>query len=402
MLKLNCCILTLTLTLFASSSLAEGADVEERIDALERELADLKQEVAEEKDDAPAAVSAGIPTFQVTDEITFKPGLRLQPRYTHGTRDDHRFYLNRFRLKGGGAAFGLIKYYTELKIDGTGLVSNPNAAVENAWIASELMEYVNLRVGLYDIPMSRDSLTSDSKLLVPDRSLIRGALAGQGLADNTIGATLHGRPMEGRFEYDVGIYQNDDFKEAPTTAVRFVVNLLDPAPKGGYADYRASYIGEGQRLAIGVNYAYTAKASSGTGATFERFDLHGWGGDLFFNTGPFSLQAEWLRFDKKRQGMPNFRTDGGYVQAGYVINGLLDGAGLEPEWLPPVELSSRHQWLDDDIANQRLEWTTVGMNIYFHSHNLKLQTAYTFKDQDKFGSTTLNGNLLQMQLQLDF
>ena len=40
-------------------------------------------------------------------------------------------------------------------------------------------------------------------------------------------------------------------------AGRFVVSLLDPQPvPDQYADYLESYLGKGQRLDIGVNFAH--------------------------------------------------------------------------------------------------------------------------------------------------
>ena len=54
---------------------------------------------------------------------------------------------------------------------------------------------VNLRAGLYDFVFSRDALTSDSKLLLMDRSLIKDALTVLGFADNTVGVLVHGRPL---------------------------------------------------------------------------------------------------------------------------------------------------------------------------------------------------------------
>lgn len=93
-------------------------------------------------------------------EITFKPGLRLQPRYTYdGETHNHDFFIRRFRLKGGGEVYDVAHYYAELKIDSTkkfGGDVNPSAVVENAWLDFPLYEdYVFLHVGLYDIPFSR-------------------------------------------------------------------------------------------------------------------------------------------------------------------------------------------------------------------------------------------------------
>ena len=56
-------------------------------------------------------------------------------------------------------------------------------------------------------------MTSDSKLLFMDRNLIKGELTTEGLADNTIGLMLHGRPLDGYFEYSVGLFDNANYEQ---------------------------------------------------------------------------------------------------------------------------------------------------------------------------------------------
>src|SRR5262245_49965401 len=193
---------------------------------------------AADKPPPPAEVPL---TWRVTPDITFKPGMRLQTRYAHdGGTNNNDISLFRFRLKASGEAWKA-KYGLEMKIDGTGRTGvSPNAAVENAWLDYTFVpEYLVGRAGLYDVPFSRDALTSDSKLLFMDRSLIKDALTGFGLADNGIGVMARGRPLGGHLEYDVGAFNNDRFDGLRTTrrrsgqvmpAGRIAVDLLDPAP----------------------------------------------------------------------------------------------------------------------------------------------------------------------------
>jgi phosphate-selective porin len=330
-------------------------------------------------------------------DITFTPGLRLQSRYTYDDENgNHDIFIRRTRLKAKGEAFDVARYYAEIKIDSVGrFEKDPKAQVENAWLDFTVMPELALRVGLYDVPFSRNALTSDSKQLLMDRSLIKGALADLGLADNTIGVLGHGRPFGGHFEYSVGIFDNEKFEKSGTTATkqsdklmpagRIVFHLLDPAKPLGYADYRGSYLGQGQRLSIGANSGYLSKARDGV----NEFDLFGWGVDLFFNTGSFTLEAEYDRFmEDMSGGNPDIEGDGWYVQAGYLLR-------------PAIELAARYQELDADrsVSDNRLQWTSVGLNIYIREHNLKIQTDYTFKREQ--GSDVEN-DMFQIQLQLDY
>jgi phosphate-selective porin len=411
--------LCVALAIGGAPAAADEIDVDRRIEVLERQLEELKKEVADQSGEAsgeapPAAPpeksakEMSLPTWHVTDHITFKPGIRIQPRYTYDslatTGKKNRFSIRRFRLKAGGKIYDVAKYYTELKIGGTGLIDLPGtpiAAVENAWVEFTTLPYTNLRVGLYDIPFSRDALTSDSKLLLQDRSLIKQALTTVGLSDNTLGGLFHQRLGEGgRFEYATGIFQNRVFREIPTWSGRFALNLLDPAKPGGYGDYRGSYIGEGRRLAIGVNGAYTPNGQS-FNSDFE-FDLYAVGGDVFFNTGPFTLQGEydWFKQDSNTTGTSDTKTHGGYVQTGVLLDAAIDHISTA-SWIPPIELAGRYQYIDSGNAflnMDEVQALSIGMNFYIRSHNLKVQTDYThlYRDVER------DSDLYRLQLQLDF
>jgi hypothetical protein len=273
--------------------------------------------------------------------------------------------------------------------------------VENAWLDFPCSPELAVRVGLYDLPFSRNSLTSDSKLLLMDRTLIKEALTGFGLADNTVGLMAHGRPWGGHFEYAVGVFDPLQFdstilllreSDELMPAGRIVFNLLDPDPTEGnpYADYKESYIGDGERLNIGLNAAYLGDARIDA----NEFDLYGWGVDLFFNKGRFTFQAEydWFTRDMVR-GAPDVTTDGWYVQAGYLLN-------PEGRW-PVLELTCQYEVLDPDtdVADDQLRWTHVGLNVYIRDHNLKVQTDYVFKNEE---GREIDNDTFQVQMQLDY
>ena len=337
-------------------------------------------------------------------EITFKPGLRLQPRYVFDEiNNDHDFFIRRFRLKGSGKAYDVATYGAELKVDSSERfdVGNPTPIVENAWIDFALLTNVTyLKVGLYDIPFSRNALTSDSKLLLMDRTLIFDALARLGMADNTVGVMLHGRPLDGKLEYSVGVFDDIKFDRTDRNshdlmpAGRVAWYVLDPAIGGstsdlsdGYADYRESYLGHGRRLVLAANFAALPNVDQAA----SEFDLHAWGVDILFNQGPYVVQAEYDWFmENGSDGTPDLVGDGWYVQAGYILNCC---------W----ELAARYQTLTDPInpvnSSERVAWTSIGVNYYIHEHNLKIQTDYTWKNESE---TEIDNDTFQVQLQLDF
>ena len=244
--------------------------------------------------------------------------------------------------------------------------------------------------GLYTAPFSRESLTSDAKLLLMDRSRINDALTGLGLADNTYGVLLYGRPFDGYIEYSLGDFDNavygGDTKELMWGG-RFAVNLFD-RPKVGYKDYMGSYIGKGKRLSIGANYERLGDIT----VEGKKFDLFAWGVDIFGNYNQFTLQAEYDRFAKDYSTKGDVNGYGWYLQGGYLLPWKYKGTMFE--------LASRYQLLEPDTAQSgdKQKWTTIGVNTYFHSHNLKLQTDYTFGDEE----AGVDNDTFRVQVQLDF
>ncbi len=353
----------------------------------------------EEKPEVVDLAKALNPSTVCDDPLTFTPGVRIQPRYDYdGNFGNNDFFIRRFRLKGSGSAYGVAKYGVELKIDSTNrFEANPTAQVENAWLDFPIdPDWAYLRAGLYDIPISRNALTSDSKLLFMDRSLIKEALTAIGFADNTVGVMLHGRPGEGRYEYDIGVFDNVFFEKVGAAgtrdsnevmpAGRFMVCLLDPATAPeGYADYKESYLGQGQRLDIAVNGGHLGNAFD---AAIEFDNVSALGGDLFYNSGPYVFQSEFDWFVEDIAGGGEIVGDGWYVQGGYIL-GCLCGT--------LAEAAARYQVLDLDTNQDTLRWTSLGCNFYIRDHNLKVQTDYTFREGEP-----LDDNVFEVQLQLDF
>jgi len=328
--------------------------------------------------------------------LTFQPGYRIQTRYTYDFQSNiHDIMLRRVRLKGKGDAFGIAKYYVEIKIDNVAQEGKtPKAKAESVFLDFKLRPALNIRIGQYDVPFTRSLLTSDSKLLFMNRSIITNKLAKFGLVDNTQGLLIFGRPHNGRFEYSFGIFDNEVFEKSGSQsskwtknlmpAGRFVLNLWDSTPKdGGYADYKASYIGKGKRLAIGVNGVTLSDVHEDT----LQYTLSAFGADIYANYEAISFEAEYDSYKKEVSGF------GWYVQSGYVLPFESNDYKLEP--------AVRYQEFDPnkDAAGDKSTWYSFGLNIYLKGHNLKTQLDYTVKKEE---TNEVDNNTFQVQLQLDF
>jgi phosphate-selective porin len=365
-------------------------------------------------------LAKGILIAQNHGDLTFKPGLRIQPRYMYDEGSSNNdFFIRRFRLKGSGSAYGVAKYGVELKIDNEGRYGvSPSARAENAWLDFPIddCDLCYLRAGLYDIPFSRDALTSDSKLLFMDRTLIKEQLTAVGMADNTFGLMLHSRPYCGRFEYAFGIFDSDVYERnvgfgvAPIPresdelmpAGRFVVSLLDPQPvPDQYADYLESYLGKGQRLDIGVNFAHLGGVTDTAVSATDDFDLTAWGIDLFANSGPWTFQTEYDQIVENIALAADVTAEGWYAQGGYIFH--YDDPCI-------AEFAVRYEQLNPTpiFGDDTFEWTRVGFNFYIREHNLKVQTDYCFRSGNDLVAALPGGlgffdeDVFEVQLQLDF
>jgi hypothetical protein len=405
----------------------EPVPANETLPPAPEQSAGIVTEVPEPKEEEEEPVipdlAKGILIAQNHGDLTFKPGLRIQPRYMYDTETSNNdFFIRRFRLKASGSAYGVAKYGLELKIDNEGrygIVSpDPRARAENAWLDFPIdhCDTIYLRAGLYDIPFSRDALTSDSKLLFMDRTLIKEQLTAVGMADNTYGLMLHSRPHCGRYEYAFGIFDSDIYERTVGFGVtpipresdelmpagRFVVSLLDPQPvPDQYGDYLASYLGKGQRLDIGVNAAHLGHVTDIAVSATDDFDLTAWGVDLFANSGPWTFQTEYDQIIENIAGAADILADGWYAQGGYIFH--YDDPCI-------AEFAVRFEQLDPTpiFSDDTIEWTRVGFNFYIREHNLKVQTDYCFRSGSELNAPLPGGlgffdeDVFEVQLQLDF
>lgn len=330
-----------------------------------------------------------------SDSFSFYPSIRIQGRYLYDEADrSHDLMLRRVRLKAGGEISKLLDYYVEIKADNIGRQGNKTTAkIESGWVELPWYQRGAVRIGQYDVPFSRNLLTSDSKLLLMDRALITDTLAKLGAVDNTVGVLIHARPLDQKLEYNFGLFENIKVDHRPSMnamwskqfmpAARLVWHVFDPPPAHGYADYRGSWLGEGRRLSFGLNAARLGSVHDGA----SRFNLSAWGMDAAAGLGAISLESEYDSFYASHHG------HGAYVQFGYYLKTPFRQVAIEPVF--------RFQSLDanTELAGDRKSQYAVGMNIYFDKHHLKLQSDYAF-NREESGET--RNDVFQIQLQLEF
>ena len=336
-------------------------------------------------------------TVHIDKEGEFKLGIRTQFRYSYKEpNNSNDFMIRRTRLKAEGSIFDGTKFKVEYKLDDVGQEGkNPHAQAEDfSFFINDIFPNVNVRIGLFDAPLSRDQLTSDSKLLFIDYSdLVEDGYKSEGLADNVIGVSFYGF-IGNHVEYHGGFFDNEKWDKESKQIMpmgRLVFHLLD-MEKG---EYSAAYPGgDKNHLNAGVSFGKLGQIKIGN----ETYDAQAVEADIFlFLSSGFSFQGEYGRINRSGlgNGLPgddDLNSGGWFVQSGYILpsdagNGKLQFAYSLQEFNSNL-----------DILDMAITKHSIGINYYLLEHNLKIQSDFTrssFKNSD-------SKNAFQLQLQVDF
>jgi hypothetical protein len=340
--------------------------------------------------------------YQKSPEILFgeegrlKFGLRTQFKYvyTEATKN-HDIMIRRTRLKFQGSFFKGTKFKVEVKSDDAGREGHTNrTSVEDISLFLTFLDpNLVVRIGLFDAPFSRDNLTSDSKLLLMDRSDLSEGFHAEGLSDNTFGMEFYGL-IGNHLEYHMGIYDNDKWGSSTVQLmpmVRLVGHILD-AGEWTNGEYRSTHPKSNKNLLnIGGSIGYLGSITTAG----DTYNLTGYEVDVFasFNFG-WSFQAEYGKILRRKfqSGQDNLNSRGLFLQTGYrfpfsVGPGALEMAYRIMDYDPDIE-----------IYNPQGRKHSIGLNYYLHGHDLKVQADYTFIDR-KNGP---NDGIAQIQIQIDF
>lgn len=343
----------------------------------------------------PAPAQAGVKVFE-KDDFTLELGLRLQPRveferFTNASNKDwlRDFLIRRSRLKANGKILGGT-YNFEWRIDRTDqLVPSPLpvAGVENAWMQYPLGHGVEIRAGLYDLPYSRDRLTSDSRQLAVDRGLVSNTLDLFGMVDNAVGFDFRGKVRGGRAQYAVGLFDNRTIPSArqdlPMLTGRVDLNF------GSTSDvFQDCHFGSDSWYSLGVNGSYHGELEDDTGLSDGSNAAMGVDGMVDV---PFGGMRLFGRGEANRlQIQPAGNVNSLDTTVWSVGGGLLIGERFQP-------IVRYDQVLRDEADNGggSINVTYVGANYYQKGHGLKLQADVRFQ-----GGTgeSLDGGRLQAQL----
>ena len=339
--------------------------------------------------------------FETTDkEFSMKMTGRLQMRYgyedldnnhdTEEEQDNSSFRLRRARLKWDGSAFKYTKYKIELALKSTGAVDGSKAVELIDWWASyNKNPALSVQFGQWKVPFNRQRVISSSKLQLIDRATSQDEFT----QDRQVGAMLHGKLFNKKFEYYAGMFNGNGRNESSNGNNE---NLYIARVSWNPFETFGSGIGEKEsdldwsekpKAHISAAIAFDGGADEtialkriGT-ITAKEVDKTSIVGEYGLKYKGFSTKAEvyWRKYDGIDTSENDTNPSTKVIDRGFFVQG---GYFLIPK---KFELAGRYSLVDFD--NQRTtdakRETTVGLTWFFEGHGHKIQANWVREDNEQ-------------------
>ena len=155
--------------------------------------------------------------FETQDkDFSMKINGRTQFRYSYEDRDnvhdsdeqqdDSSFRIRRARLKFSGNAYKHFKYKIELALASTGTVDSSKAMeLLDFWASWNKNKALSVQFGQWKVPWNRQRVVSSQNLQLIDRASSQDEFT----MDRQIGAMLHGKLFNKKFEYYAGAFNGN-------------------------------------------------------------------------------------------------------------------------------------------------------------------------------------------------
>lgn len=368
--------------------------VEERLKALEqqvqglaRENADLKKQLGWHETTAPALATAG------GKEVKLTVGGFLQGQAEFGGAPDprwnavhDRFFFRRARLYVAGSFAEAFDFKAELDLQGntlgaaTGQLTRANEIFINWHKYAEF----NLKFGQLKPAFGAEALLSDTKMVTIERALSNDRLSdgrqlGLSAAGDFFGKKLSYLAVVGNGNgSNVSANDNDKFQKSLRLVFTPVATAKD-------------------RVVVGADGLWSedagiAKPDLGLPGNLITGSRTMGGLDAQWTHGPLELSTEWLRGTfRPANGLPvsHFTAEGAQVTVAYFLVPAKLQAVVREEWLDP----------NTDIGGNTLRTLTLGLNYYLKGNDIKFMINYLKGDVP---NTTADGGRLLTRVQVVF
>jgi phosphate-selective porin len=327
---------------------------------------------------------------------------RLQMRYGYEDRDnihdseeqqdDSSFRIRRARLKWSGKAFEHFKYKIELALASTGTVDGSKAVELYDWWASyNKNPAASIQFGQWKVPWNRQRVVSSQHQQMIDRASAQDEFT----MNRQIGAMLHGKLFNKKFEYYAGMFNGNNRNQSSNgNNENLYIARVSWNPFGAYG----KGIGEKESDLDNLQrpIAHISAAIAFDGAADETIDLKRVGEitakevdrtsivaeyGLKYKGFSTSAEAYWRKYDGIDTSTSDTNPSTKVIDRGFFVQG---GYFVVPK---KFEVAGRYSLVDFD--NQRTtdakRETTVGINWFIngHGHDNKLQLNWVRVDTEK-------------------
>jgi phosphate-selective porin OprO/OprP len=266
---------------------------------------------------------------------------------------------------------------------------------------------LNVRVGQYKVPYSRQRVISSGNLQMVDRS---STANGEFTLDRDLGAEVFSEDLFGidLIQYHAGVYIGEGRNTSNKTIGAgdqglMYIGRLELMPFGSFKDYSEADLERSTKpgLSIGAAYAYLADAPNTRGILGSRITDDVWNyqnmtGDIMFKYAGFSLLSEvFMRTGEAESGAATSNGWGTMAQAGYLL------PHTAAELTGRYGLNRRLGSETESSFSEGLNEVGGGLGYYFAHHPFKLQ-GDVFREWTEEDGPEAAELVIRAQLQASF
>ncbi len=300
--------------------------------------------------------------------------------------------------------------------------NDANIRLHDAYFIANYTDWLNLKIGLTKIPVTRGNLDGCFDPLGIDRSM--WSFTGYGTtpikASRDMGVTAWGKLLNGKSVYQVSAFQGREGFAKGTNPFTGVVSNSSMTPSDSLmytgrihysfwepessSGYEGSYLGDYKVLTFGIGGAFEADAvyknvsSAGVLANQQTVDYSVVTADMLFEyptpAGTYTLTAAYLKTDFEDVHRTNLNPGDRLTNYGGV-NGQREGWYARAAYLLPITVGSEgklqpygyyEKWdvaFLAGVADQTVTQTALGLNWYIRGQNVRLTFEYLHNEFDK-------------------
>jgi hypothetical protein len=362
----------------------------------------------------------GLQISSTNGQFQLTTRLRAQMRYTleqDGGEFAHGFQLRRARLLFTGHVFGKDnRYKFELAVSPKDIGLKSSGTISKSPLLDWYFHFsqlrdLNVRIGQYKVPFSRQRVVSSGNLQMVDRSMANGEFN----LDRDVGLDFRSKDLGGLgfLRYYAGVYMGEGHSSYATGDFGLMyLARIEALPLGMFKDYSEGAFARSSKaqLSIGAAFGYVDEAKKNKGIVGSvpsdggTTDTMNFTTDVSLRVSGLSLESAFFWRDGTRNPGDSVDEAGEAIAAEAARNGM-GYYGQVGYLIPnqPLEMSARFGQLmsagDDSSLSDKSE-VGLGLNYYFAQHAMKLQADYFhFWGEDGFAE---GSDQVRIQMQMAY